>query len=181
MQVSTTHLSYPWWWVCVCVSHWVCLTLWRPRDCSPPAPLSMEFSRQEYWSGLPCPSPGESSQPRDWTQVSHIEDKFFTAWDTRVVLVVYICQFESPDSSLLFPYQCPHISSLPGCLHSCPADRFICTGFLESTYLWNSTYSIYFLDSTIFVFLFLTLLCTADSGSINISTNDPTSFFYVAE
>ena len=24
------------------------------------APLSMEFSRQEYWSGLPFPSPGES-------------------------------------------------------------------------------------------------------------------------
>ena len=23
------------------------------------APLSMEFSRQEYWSGLPCPSPGD--------------------------------------------------------------------------------------------------------------------------
>jgi len=22
------------------------------------APLSMGFSRQEYWSGLPCPSPG---------------------------------------------------------------------------------------------------------------------------
>ena len=22
------------------------------------APLSMEFSRQEYWSGLPCPPPG---------------------------------------------------------------------------------------------------------------------------
>ena len=29
------------------------------------APLSMGFSRQEYWSGLPFPSPGESSQPRD--------------------------------------------------------------------------------------------------------------------
>ena len=26
-------------------------------------PLSMEFSRQEYWSGLLFPSPGESSQP----------------------------------------------------------------------------------------------------------------------
>ena len=26
-------------------------------------PLSMEFSRQEYWSGLPFPSPGESSWP----------------------------------------------------------------------------------------------------------------------
>ena len=23
------------------------------------APLSMGFSRQEYWNGLPCPSPGE--------------------------------------------------------------------------------------------------------------------------
>ena len=28
-------------------------------------PLSMEFSRQEYWSGLPFPLTGESSQPRD--------------------------------------------------------------------------------------------------------------------
>ena len=28
------------------------------------APLSMGFSRQEYWSGLQCPHPGESSQPR---------------------------------------------------------------------------------------------------------------------
>ena len=24
-----------------------------------PAPLSMEFSRQEYWSGLPFPPPGD--------------------------------------------------------------------------------------------------------------------------
>ena len=37
-----------------------CLTL-----CDPPwtvacqAPLSMCFSRQEHWSGLPCPSPGD--------------------------------------------------------------------------------------------------------------------------
>ena len=27
----------------------------------------MEFPRQEYWSGLPFPSPRESSPPRDWT------------------------------------------------------------------------------------------------------------------
>ena len=25
--------------------------------------LSMEFSRQEYWSGLPCPSPGDLPDP----------------------------------------------------------------------------------------------------------------------
>ena len=33
-------------------------------DCSPPAPLSMEFSRQEYWSKLPFPPPGDL--PNQW-------------------------------------------------------------------------------------------------------------------
>ena len=32
-------------------------TLCNPMDCSLPAPPSMGFSRQEYWSGLPLPSP----------------------------------------------------------------------------------------------------------------------------
>ena len=35
-------------------------------DCSPPglqAPLSMEFSRQEYWWGMPFPSPGDLPDP----------------------------------------------------------------------------------------------------------------------
>ena len=27
------------------------------------APLSMGFSRPEYWSGLPCPSPGDLTNP----------------------------------------------------------------------------------------------------------------------
>ena len=27
------------------------------------APLSLEFSRQEYWSGLPCPPPGDLPDP----------------------------------------------------------------------------------------------------------------------
>ena len=36
-----------------------CPTLWDLMDCSPQAPLSMEFSRQEYWSGLPFFSPGD--------------------------------------------------------------------------------------------------------------------------
>jgi len=42
-------------------------------------PLSMRFPRQEYWSGLPFPSPGVSSWPRDRTQVSCIAGRFFTA------------------------------------------------------------------------------------------------------
>ena len=39
---------------------------------------SMGFSRQEYWSGLPFPSPGDSSQPRNQTQVSYIAGRHFT-------------------------------------------------------------------------------------------------------
>ena len=32
------------------------------------APLSMAFSRQEYWSGLPFPSPGDPPDPRIETE-----------------------------------------------------------------------------------------------------------------
>ena len=36
----------------------------RPHGLMPgQAPLSMGFSRQEYWSGLPFPSPGDLPDP----------------------------------------------------------------------------------------------------------------------
>ena len=40
-----------------------CLTLATPWTVACQAPLSMEFSRQEYWSGLPFPSPGDLPNP----------------------------------------------------------------------------------------------------------------------
>ena len=39
-----------------------CLTLCVPMDCSLPA-SSMGFSRQQSWSGLPFPSPGDLPNP----------------------------------------------------------------------------------------------------------------------
>ena len=43
---------------CMCVSHfnhvWLFMTLWSVAH---QEALSVEFSKQEYWSGLPCPSP----------------------------------------------------------------------------------------------------------------------------
>ena len=39
-------------------------TLCHPVDCNLQAPLSMGFSRQEYYSGLPFPSPGDLPDPR---------------------------------------------------------------------------------------------------------------------
>ena len=45
--------------VCVCQS-FSCFQLFAtPWTVAGQAPLSMEFSRQECWSGLPCPSPGD--------------------------------------------------------------------------------------------------------------------------
>ena len=39
---------------------WLFVTPWTVAY---EAPLSMEFSRQEYWSGLPYPSPGDLPDP----------------------------------------------------------------------------------------------------------------------
>ena len=41
----------------------LCLTLWPPWTVTRQAPLSMGFSRQESWSGLPFPSPGDLPNP----------------------------------------------------------------------------------------------------------------------
>jgi len=44
--------------------------------------LSMEFSRQEYWSGLPVPTPGDLSDPgsQPETLMSPVlAGRFFTA------------------------------------------------------------------------------------------------------
>ena len=54
------------------------------------APLFMGFSRQEYWSGLPFPSPEESSQPRDLTQISCIAGRFFTIWANTYYLNIFV-------------------------------------------------------------------------------------------
>ena len=40
-----------------------CLTLVTPRTVAFQTPLSMGFSRQVYWSGLPFPSPGHLPNP----------------------------------------------------------------------------------------------------------------------
>ena len=40
-----------------------CQTLVTPWTVAHQAPLSMVFSRQEYWSGLPFPSPGDLPDP----------------------------------------------------------------------------------------------------------------------
>ena len=71
--------------VCVCaraqsLSHvWLSLTLWTVAH---QAPLSMGFSGQEYWSGLPFPPPGHlpspGIQPASPASPACILGRFFT-------------------------------------------------------------------------------------------------------
>ena len=49
-----------------------CPTFGDPMDCSPLAPLPLEFSRQEYCSGLPFPSPGIFPTQGSYPRFSHL-------------------------------------------------------------------------------------------------------------
>ena len=53
----------------------LCPTLETPWIVASQAPLSMELSRQEYWSGLPFPSPGDLPNPgiEPWSPVLQVD------------------------------------------------------------------------------------------------------------
>ena len=58
------------------------------------APLSMGFSRQEYWRGLPCPPPGHLPNPGielASLRSSALAGRSFTAHATWEVQYMYIC------------------------------------------------------------------------------------------
>ena len=67
---------------------WLFVTLWAVAH---QAPLSMGFSRQEYWSGLPCPSPGDlpnlGTEPASLTSPA-LAGRFFTIsgpWEVHLI------------------------------------------------------------------------------------------------
>ena len=62
--------------VCV-LSHLSCIWLFvTPLTAAHQIPLSMGFLRQEYWSGLPFPTPGDLLWPRDRIWISYIAGRF---------------------------------------------------------------------------------------------------------
>ena len=70
-NLLTSYRARIWWFsrvktqcvgACCCFSPvWLFVTPWALAH---QAPLSMGFSRQEYWSGLPCPFPGDLPDPQ---------------------------------------------------------------------------------------------------------------------
>ena len=71
------------------LSHFTCVRLFvTPWTVSCQAPLSMGSSRQEYWSGLPCPPPRDLPDPgiEPVSHVSCIAGGFFTTSATQEAL-----------------------------------------------------------------------------------------------
>ena len=61
-----------------------CLTLCDPTDLAHQAPLSIELSRQEHWSGLPFHSPGHCPNPEIEPESLALTGRFFTICITLV-------------------------------------------------------------------------------------------------
>ena len=69
--------------------------------------LSMGFSRQEYWSGLPFSSPGDLPDPgikRESLASPALAGKFFTSWATREALCLH--QIRSDQTTQSCPTLC---------------------------------------------------------------------------
>ena len=113
--------------ICVCVlscfSHvQLFVTLWTIA-CQ--APLSMEFSRQEYWSGWPCPPPGDlpgpGIKPKSLMSPA-LEGEFFITraiWEACVRVCVYVCK---------------HV-----CVSGCVLSVCVCTGIVLANLSWVLT------------------------------------------
>ena len=72
------------------LSHFSCVQLSAtPWTIARQAPLSVGFSRQEYWSGLPFPSVGDLPEPGIEPKSSALTGRFFTAAPPRKPYTMY--------------------------------------------------------------------------------------------
>ena len=142
----------------------LCLTLCNPWTAAHQASLSMGFSWQEYWSGLPFPSPGYLPDPRTEPRSPMLQaDSLVSEPPGKPSGKEPICQCRRCKRCGIDPWVRkipwrrwqPTPVFLPGKFHgrgawwatvhgvtkshlhlySCPANRFISTIFLDSIYM----------------------------------------------
>ena len=90
-----------------------CPTLETTRNCSPQAPLSRGFSRQEHWSGLSCPPlrdlPNPGTEPVSLMSPA-LAGGFFTTrtmWEAQWVLCLGIISLTERDKYTCEPTSGP--------------------------------------------------------------------------
>ena len=105
--------------VCVCMCAKLlklCPTLCDPMDCNPPGSSVHGIFQQEYWSGLPCPAPGDLPNPRiEPTSLTSpaLASGFFTTsttWEAQIQKQVQEKNYTptpQPQSSLISPGTSP--------------------------------------------------------------------------
>ena len=64
--------------MCACSVAQSCPTLCVPMDCSLAGSSVHEFSRQQYWNGLPFPTPGNLHDPGIRPVSPALAGRFFT-------------------------------------------------------------------------------------------------------
>ena len=65
----------------------LCSTLYNPMNCRPPGSSVHVTSQARILEWVAMLSSRGSSQPRDWTRVSHTAVRFFTIWAPREALL----------------------------------------------------------------------------------------------
>ena len=90
---------------CACVlanSLRSCSTLCDPVDCSPPGSSVNQFSRQECWSGLPCPTPRDlpdsGIEPVSLMFLALASGFFTTSATWEALFIVYVSQSQFSSS-----------------------------------------------------------------------------------
>ena len=77
----------------ICMYAQSCWTLCNPMNCNPPGSTVHGIFQARYWSGLPCPLPGEISHLRDRTFISCVS---CSGWQ-----ILYACaSWEAPGELL---------------------------------------------------------------------------------
>ena len=72
-----------------CMLNQLCPTLHDPVAVACQAALSIRFPRQEYWSGLPFPPPGDLPDPEIELASPVLADEFFTAEPPIIKIKIY--------------------------------------------------------------------------------------------
>ena len=106
-----------------------------PQTAAHQAPLSLGFSRQEHWSGLPFPSPMQESEKWKWS-CSVVSD---SSWPRGLQLTRLLCPWDFPGKSTGVGCHCllrrerRLVTSFSGKL----------TGFLTSPYPHSMIYGVF--------------------------------------
>ena len=107
----------------MCLVAQLLLTLYDSMGCSPPVSFAHGDFQARILQWVSMLSSKGSSQPRDWAQVFHIEDRFFTIWATREALILRSNDSLQPHGLSHTRLPCPSLSPRV-CSKSCPLNQW---------------------------------------------------------